>query len=203
MPTPLSIPRTIAEVFDRVIATDPDRELLVTRSRRFSYAELDRLANRAAHALASLGVRAGDRVGGSLPNESDVVVAFHGAMRLGAVWVGINRALAAPEKRFQIEDCGAKVLLSDQHTADEVGVPVVDVATWQAALGAASDGPIGVDVDPFAPAGIAYTSGTTGRPKGAVHSQHNLLVPGAVLGETRGYGAELRKGDCFPFTILN
>jgi long-chain acyl-CoA synthetase len=60
-----------------------------------------------------------------------------------------------------------------------------------------------VDVDPFAPAGIAYTSGTTGRPKGAVHSQHNLLVPGAVLTETRGYGPELRKGDCFPFTVLN
>ncbi|MEQ1787248.1 MAG: fatty acid--CoA ligase family protein, partial [Acidimicrobiales bacterium] len=45
--------------------------------------------------------------------------------------------------------------------------------------------------------------GTTGRPKAAVHSQWNLLVPGAVLVESRGYGPELRKGDCFPFTILN
>ena len=62
---------------------------------------------------------------------------------------------------------------------------------------------MGVTVDPHAPAGIAYTSGTTGRPKGAVHSQHNLLLPGAVLVETRGYGPELRKGDCFAFTILN
>ena len=65
------------------------------------------------------------------------------------------------------------------------------------------DGPIGVDVDPSAPAGIAYTSGTTGRPKGAVHSQHGLLAPGTVLVESRGYDASLRKGDCFPFTILN
>ena len=63
--------------------------------------------------------------------------------------------------------------------------------------------PVGIDVDPYAPAGIAYTSGTTGHPKGAVHSQWNLLVPGAVLVETRGYGPDLRKGDCLPLTILN
>ena len=60
-----------------------------------------------------------------------------------------------------------------------------------------------VDVDPFAPAGIAYTSGTTGYPKGAVHSQYNLLMPGAVLVATRGYGPALRKGDFLPLTILN
>jgi len=62
MATPVPIPRTIGEVLDAVVAVDPDRELLVTRSGRWSYVEFDRLANRAAHALASLGVRSGDRV---------------------------------------------------------------------------------------------------------------------------------------------
>lgn len=197
-----AMPATVARVLDRALATDPDREALVTRSQRLTYAELDRLADRAAHALAGLGVRPGDRVAASLPNEADVVVAFHGAMRRGAVWVGVNRALAPPEKRWQLADCGASLLLTDE-PFDDPGVPLLDTGAWRAALDAAPDGPAAVALDPHAPAGIAYTSGTTGRPKGAVHSQHNLLLPGAVLVETRGYGPELRKGDCFPFTILN
>ena len=196
------VPSSVARVLDDVLATDPDREALVTRSDRLTYAELDRLADRAAWALRDLGVRSGDRVAASLPNDTAVVVAFHGAMRLGAVWLGVNRALAPPEKRYLLADAGATLLLCDDEGGD-LGVRSVAPGEWQAAMDAAREGPVGVDVDPFAPAGIAYTSGTTGHPKGAVHSQHNLLTPGTVLVETRGYGPNLRKGDCFPFTILN
>jgi long-chain acyl-CoA synthetase len=195
-------PSSVARVLDRALARDPEHEALVTRTRRLTYAELDAEADRAAHALRRLGVGPGDRVAASLPNDADVVVAFHGAMRLGAVWVGVNRVLAPPEKRYLLSDCGATLLLSDDDDGD-LGVPRVDPAGWRAAVEAAPDGPVGVEVDPRAPAGIAYTSGTTGHPKGAVHSQRNLLAPGAVLVESRGYGPELRKGDCFPFTILN
>ena len=202
MSDPPAMPATVARVLDHALTEDPGREALITRSRRLTYSELDDLANRAAHALSGLGVAPGDRVAASLPNEADVVIAFHGAMRLGAIWVGINQILAAPEKRWQLADCRASLMLSDD-PLDEAGVPVMSIPEWRAALHAAEGGPIGVDVNPHAPAGIAYTSGTTGRPKGAVHSQHNLLLPGSVLVETRGYGPELRKGDCFAFTILN
>jgi long-chain acyl-CoA synthetase len=197
-----SVPPSVARVLDVALADDPGREALVTRSRRLTYADLDREADRAAHALRDLGVRTGDRVAASLPNDADVVVAFHGAMRLGAVWLGVNRALAPPEKQHLLHDAGATVFLCDDELPD-LGVRTVDLATWRATVAAATDGPVGVDVDPHAPAGIAYTSGTTGHPKGAVHSQHNLLVPGAVLVEARGYDTSLRKGDCFPFTVLN
>jgi long-chain acyl-CoA synthetase len=224
-----SVPSSVARVLDAALADDPSREALVTRTRRLSYEELDREADRAAHALRTLGVSPGDRVAATLPNDADVVVAFHGAMRLGAVWLGINKALAPPERRFQLEDAGATLYLVDEEVDDPDagppptrtrrqndpetgrnvdefawgGVRAVGLAEWRGAVAAASEGPIGVDVDPMAPAGIAYTSGTTGRPKGAVHSQHGLLTPGAVLVESRGYGPDLRKGDCFPFTILN
>lgn len=198
-------PTSIARVFDRALAADPAREALVTRSARLTYGELDALADRAAYALADLGVRPGDRVAASLPNEWEVVVAFHGAMRLGAVWVGVNRVLAAPERQYLIDDSGARLLLAETEVAATAArVTPLDVAGWRAALDAAPHTPwTGPAVDPFAPAGLAYTSGTTGHPKGAVHSQHNLLLPGAVLVQTRGYGPALRKGDCFAFTILN
>lgn len=199
---PPDVPSSVARVLDRALADDPAREALVTRRVRLTYAELDAQADRAAHALRGLGVRPGDRVAASLPNEAEVVVAFHGAMRLGAVWVGVNRVLAPPEKAYILDDCGASLLLCDEEVA-VAGLRQVPPEEWRALVTAADPEPVDVEVDPLAPAGIAYTSGTTGHPKGAVHSQWNLLAPGAALVESRGYGPALRKGDCFPFTILN
>ena len=211
--TPVPVSRTIADVFERALAADPDREALVTRTGRWSYVELDQLADRAAHALASLGVEAGDRVACSMPNDVDVVVAFHGAMRVGAVWVGVNRPLAPPEKRYLLSDSGTSLLLCDTPTAEQLGEvdgcrvlavePGESSGVWRDALAAAGDARFESDVDPDAPAGIAYTSGTTGYPKGAVHSQYNLLMPGATVVASRGYDETLRKGDCLPLTILN
>ena len=180
---------TIARVLDRPLAERPDAEAVVARSGRLTYRELDAAADRAAGAFAGLGLQPGDHVAVSLPNDLDVVVAFHGAMRLGLVWIGINTALAAPEKAHIVSDSGARYMLDES----------VD---WAAAMADASPRPA-VDVDPHAPAGIAYTSGTTGLPRGVVHSQHNLLLPGEVLVQTRGYDETLRKGDCLPLTILN
>jgi long-chain acyl-CoA synthetase len=206
-------PRTVREALEAARADAADREALVGRSGRLTYRQLDEQADRAAGALAGLGVRPGDRVGACLPNDVDVVVAFHGVMRLGAVWVGVNEALAAPEKAFLLRDARASVLLGEPGVVAELAgedlptlreaVPVAaGDSPWRRLLEEAS-APPDVDVDPLAPAGIAYTSGTTGRPKGVVHSQHNMLLPGAVLVATRGYGPHTRKGDCLPLTILN
>lgn len=182
----------MADVLAAARAEGPDRPALVTRSGRYTYRELDELSERAAGALSGMGVRPGDRVGVSLPNDTGVVLAFHGLMRLGAVWVGVNRNLAEPEKRYVLQDSGASTYLDDPDA-------------WRAAVRTA--GPVDrssvPSVDPDALAAIAYTSGTTGRPKGAMHSQRTLLAPGAALVASRGYDASLRKGDCFPLTILN
>lgn len=212
MTEPFTMPARIADLFQAPLAHDPEAEALVTPRVRWTYRELDAACARAAGALARLGVRAGDRVAAILPNDADIVVAFHAAMRLGAVWVGINQALAPPEQAFQLEDSGASLLLCTEHAADTLGDhrarldalrTVVEEPRWRAAVDEADELRDLPEVDPHAPAGLAYTSGTTGRPKGVIHSQHNLLVPAAVLVDTRGYDSSLRKGDCLPLTILN
>jgi acyl-CoA synthetase (AMP-forming)/AMP-acid ligase II len=74
---------------------------------------------------------------------------------------------------------------------------------WARLMGDASGPPPSVEIDPFQPGGLAYTSGTTGFPKGVVHSHHNLLLPGAVQARMDDYRPGAVRGDCFPLTILN
>lgn len=211
-------PRTVADVLARPLAEYPEREFLVGRGKRVTYAEFDRLADRAAAAFAALGVRAGDRVAMSLPTDVDIVVGFHGLLRLGAIWLGINQNLALPEKRFLLEDAGVSLAVGDPAMAEQfeqIRRDVPDIrqvvvcdrddpdCEWEQRLDAASEPPPRVEIDPFQPGGLAYTSGTTGFPKGVVHSHHNLLVPGAVQAALGDYEPGARRGDCFPLTILN
>jgi acyl-CoA synthetase (AMP-forming)/AMP-acid ligase II len=136
-------------------------------------------------------------------------------MRLGAAWLGVNQNLAPPEKAFILHDAQARFLLTDPGVAaslvadpeislaPRVQVVIVGTEEWAAMT---ANAPTryrrpqrhGTDV-----AAIAYTSGTTGRPKGVIHSHQNLLLPGAMLVRTRRFGPELRKGDCAALTILN
>jgi O-succinylbenzoic acid--CoA ligase len=204
-----ALPAGVFDVLEAACATNPNGTALVTRSGSLCYAEFDELAGRAAGALFDLGVRPGDRVGAALPNDVDIVLAFHGAMRLGAVWVGMNRLLAPPEKAYLVADSGTGLVLGDEAALADLagrvdpGVRLVSPEDWRAAFDASPGRPDVPAPDPDAPAGIAYTSGTTGFPKGAVHSQRNLILPGAATVARRGFGPALRKGDSLALNILN
>jgi long-chain acyl-CoA synthetase len=204
-----------ANVLDRALAECPDGEAIVARGGRLTYHQLDSLATKQMGLLITAGVRPGDRLGVSLMNDLDLVGLFHAAMRLGVIWVGVNRALAPPEKAYLLADSGASFFIGDQLMTEQVrgaGVAAhlrhiltVDPtpgSEWSDLL-AETPGWIPPPPDPLAPAAIAYTSGTTGYPKGAVHSQHNLMVPGAMLIRARDMVQADRKADCFPLTILN
>ena len=216
---PGGVAQSVATVLDAGVATLPDSDALVGRYARYSYAELDREVNRAAHALLQLGVRPGDRVAGSMANHTDLVVAFHAAMRIGAIWFGVNRALAPPEKAYMLEDGGASVFIGDRSACEQIDAldaplpslvhriqaePSDPGSQWRELVAAAPDETRPkIEIDPFGPAAIAYTSGTTGFPKGAVHSQHNILMPGAMSAAAGRVEPETRLGVCLPLTILN
>ncbi len=218
-PTIPGAPATLAAVLDRMVTADPDAEALVGRSGRFSYVDLDLAVDRAARGLVSLGVEAGVRVAACLGNDVQIVIAFLAAMRLGAIWVGINRPLAVPEKLYLLRDCTAAVLLASPDTAAQIAAqkselrslreivhvePNHSACEWEAIQsGADAVRCPTIEIDPHGPAAIAYTSGTTGFPKGAVHSQHNMMLPGAVSAATGRYAPDLRQGCVLPLTILN
>jgi long-chain acyl-CoA synthetase len=217
LPLPGGGPQSTAEVIDRVVASDPGREALVGRSGRFTFAALDRAANRAANALAALGVAPGARVAACLPNDVHLPILFLATQRLGALFVGVNRLLAPAEKAQVLRDSGAHVYVTLASLAAELAaqpdlpelahvIPVLPGAphcAWAARCAAASEARPDVASDPFAPAAIAYTSGTTGVPKGAVHSGHNLLLPGTISHLTRRVPEGTRQGAVLPLTILN
>ncbi len=201
------VPATVAALVDHAADTYGDAPALADRRRRLSFIELREAVDRAADVLAATGVRPLDRVAMSLPNTTDAVIGFLATMRLGAIWVGVNTHLAQPEQRFLLDDSGATTVIASPAAVSGlardgiagVAVDVDAVAPWW--LAGSPERHMAEQLDPDGPAAIAYTSGTTGRPKGAVHSQHNMLLPASAL--TRQEPLPLVQGTILPLTILN
>ncbi len=204
-------PRTLAAVLDQPIKNFPERTALIDHERQWTFAELDRCVDQAASALTSLGVGPGDRVAWSLPNCAELPIGFLASQRLGAIWLGVNTNLAAPEKTHLLNDSEPTLWVATNELAapvvaslDTAGPSVIDVSEYNDAVSTAdpADAP-SPRIDPHAPAAIAYTSGTTGTPKGAVHSQHNLLWPGLITLGTHPPEPTDRQGTPLAHTILN
>lgn len=210
-------PGSIARILDGPLATNPSAEALVGGDTRYTYAELDGVVGRTAGALAACGIGAGDRIAATLPNRAEIVISFLAAMRLGAIWLGIPRPLAAAEKTWILGDAGAKLCLTDTGGYEEIDRRRADVPNlrhllsvtsgtndrWAEMIAAAAPWTGPIVEDPGTAAAIAYTSGTTGRPKGAVHTHHNLMLPGCVQRWAGTMSADVRVGVMLPLTILN
>ena len=189
----------------------PHREAVVFEERRWSFRQLNAEVNRLAHALAALGVGAGDRVALSLSNRPELFTAYFAAQKLGAVAVLLNYSLTAGELSFIGDNSRPRVWFCDARTAEAVAqaaASVVGVEHWvycgagtrfARALGyddllaASSDAePPPPPIDSAAPSLIMYTSGTTGRPKGVVLSHAAQWINSMLMIAELGFTASDR-----------
>ena len=142
----------------------PDHIAIVAGTRRVTFAELDRRANRVARSLRTAGIRPGDRVGCSLRNRVEFFEVTFGAARAGAELVPISWRAKDDEVTYLLEDSRAGLLVAEEGVRAPVRVLHAG-KDYEAALGAEGDDPLS-DAPPVAPPSIRfYTSGTTGRPK--------------------------------------
>ncbi|ELB93135.1 AMP-binding domain protein, partial [Rhodococcus wratislaviensis IFP 2016] len=205
---------TIGDNFDRTVAAHADRDALVDRpsGRRWTYAELRRDVDAVAVGLLKRGIGKGDRVGIWAPNCPEWTLIQFATAKIGAVLVNINPAYRAHELKYVLDQAGIRLLVSapEFKSSDYAGmieevrpqcpdlerVVLLGSAEWSKL---ASDGMAAHAADPSLlpaaqaalssddPINIQYTSGTTGFPKGATLSHHNILNNGYFVGELCHY----------------
>src|SRR5712671_2904913 len=202
---------TVGENLRRVAAAWGGQEALVDvpSDRRRTYQQLDADVDAVAIGLLAAGIEAGDRVGIWAPNCAEWVLLQYATARAGVILVNINPAYRSHELRFALRQSAVRVLVSAQRfkTSDyramvgEVGPDLPDLEDviylgtpqWDALLLAGRSGADAAGSDPLAareailsfddPINIQYTSGTTGFPKGATLSHHNILNNAFFIGE--------------------
>ena len=199
---------TIGASLDRTVATWPEREALVEAAtgRRWTWAELGREVDAVARGLIAGGLEAGDRVGIWAPNCAEWTIAQYATAKAGVVLVNVNPAYRTHELAYVVEQSGMRWLLaatrfrtSDYRAMVEEVAPdapgleravYLDTDDWAELAAAGADLPAdALDVraaglSPLDPINIQYTSGTTGRPKGATLSHRNILNNGWFTTET-------------------
>ena len=188
---------TIGRNLERTAARVPDAEALVSvrQEIRYTYREFDAAVDRLASGLARAGLRKADRVGVWGPNVAEWALTQYATAKLGLILVNINPAYRVSELRYALGQSGCRWLLAApesrgadframlEHTRPEL--PALEQAVffgtpeWEELVGAEVDrerlAAIGDELDFDDPINIQYTSGTTGFPKGATLTHHNIL----------------------------
>ena len=215
--------QTIGANFEATVARFPDREALVAchQGKRFTYAELNEAVDVVARGLLDLGVEKGDRVGIWSPNTYEWVLVQYATAKIGAILVNINPAYRTSEVAYAVQQSGCRLLIAaprfktSDYAAmiDEVRPELPDLelvillesAEWDALLAAAGRVPAerlrerSASLQPHDPINIQYTSGTTGFPKGATLSHHNILNNGYFTARGCSYTEHDRVCISVPF----
>ncbi|WP_442802691.1 AMP-binding protein [Streptomyces sp. CB01373] len=217
--TPL-LSDTIGANLDRAVAAFADREALVDvpSGRRWTYAEFGAAVDEVARGLLAKGVARGDRVGIWAVNCPEWVLVQYATARIGVIMVNINPAYRAHEVEYVLRQAGISLLVASRaHRGTDYRELVEQVRgkcpdlretiyigdpSWDALTAAATEVPVDrpaaiqAELSCDDPVNIQYTSGTTGFPKGATLSHHNILNNGYWVGRTVGYTEQDR--ICIP-----
>ena len=170
-----------------------DRTALKLDDVEMTYAQLDEATSRFAGLLESKGFEHGDRVGIMLPNVPYFAIAYYGTLRAGGVVVPMNVLLKGRETTFYLTDPAAKLVVAwgdfldaAQTGADEAGAEVIPVkpGEFEKLLGGAEPDTSLAEVDGSDTAVILYTSGTTGKPKGAELTHDNMYSNCSISADT-------------------
>ncbi len=185
----------------------PDKPFLTlideSRPCRLSYGDMNTLSAEMASSLFHLGARPGDRIVVQVDKSPENVALYLGAMRLGLVYVPLNTAYTADEVKYFIEDAGPKIFVCTRerhdelaHMAKEIGVEHV-LTLGEDGAGTLRDTAFTVEpINVVEPRGkddlavILYTSGTTGRSKGAMLTHENLASNAKTLNALWGFSGE-------------
>jgi fatty-acyl-CoA synthase len=200
---------TIGDDFDRTVAAHGDRDALVDRpsGRRWTYSQLRADVDAVAHGLLAAGIGKGDRVGIWAPNCPEWLLTQYATAKIGAILVNINPAYRSHELEYVLNQAGIRVLVAARSfktsdyaaMIDEVRprcealerVVLIGTPEWDALFVRDGDPDTlagkQAGLSPDDPINIQYTSGTTGFPKGATLSHHNILNNGFFVGELCGY----------------
>ncbi|HVV37837.1 MAG TPA: AMP-binding protein [Acidimicrobiales bacterium] len=178
----------------QLAAIHGDATYLVYEDRRYTYRQAQEISHSFAAHLVSLGVQKGDRVAIAMRNLPEFPLAFWAAASIGAVVVPLNAWWSGPELAYGLADSGARVLVADDERLARVEEHLGETAVEHVFTNV-EDFPTAplpdVAIDPEDDATILYTSGTTGRPKGAVGTNRNFCahVMNAMYGALEGAAA--------------
>ncbi|WP_439651128.1 AMP-binding protein [Nocardia panacis] len=212
---------TIGGNLDRTAAAFPDREALVDRpsGRRWTYRELVADIDALASGLLAKGIGKGDRVGIWSPNCAEWFLVQYATAKIGAILVNINPAYRTGELEYALRQSGIRLLVAAERfkTSDYAGmieqvrpncpdltqVLLLGTSQWDAVARSVIESErlaeLAATLSTDDPINIQYTSGTTGFPKGATLSHHNILNNGYFVGELCGYTEQDRICVPVPF----
>jgi acyl-CoA synthetase (AMP-forming)/AMP-acid ligase II len=181
---------TVAGLLLRAAGRWPDADALVEDETVLTHAQAAAAAARVAGRLRARGVRPGDRIALALPNGWRYAVSYYGIQLAGAVAVLVNTRFAPPEIEYVLTDSGASYVVTDAELAPRVppACPHWDVEELTGPGPDEGEWP-GRSLDGRDVANILYTSGTTGRPKGAMQTHGNLVFNAGTVASVFGVTA--------------